>query len=329
MNTKQPGIFALMGAPWLAIGLSLFVAGCVNPHVKTDQGETLRAVEVKPTSELIERGRYLANHVAACMDCHSQRDWTKLAGPLLPATLGAGGQEYGKNYGLPGRVYGRNLTPAALKSWSDQELLVAITAGVNKLGKPLFPLMPFRNYHQMHLNDATAIIAYLRTLEPIARNVLPSKIPAPLKLALRIMPHRATLRTGTMTRTDVDNGRYLIQMAGCADCHTKRTMGYLVKHAPFAGGMAIRLGSGTVRSANITPDPETGIGRWSRQDFINRFKAYTPATYLAPTVQNGFNTIMPWTFYADMTEEDLGAIYAYLKTVKPVKKQVEVFTPQK
>ena len=78
------------------------------------------------------------------MDCHSQRDWTRLAGPLLPGMLGAGGQEYGKDYGLPGRFYGRNITPAALKTWSDAELLTAITAGVSKSGKPLFPLMPYR-----------------------------------------------------------------------------------------------------------------------------------------------------------------------------------------
>ena len=120
---------------------------CVRPVVRQSNGERVEAFQVQGTPALVDRGNYLANHVAACMDCHSQRDWTKLTGPILPGTLGAGGQEYGKNYGLPGRLYGRNLTPAALKEWTDQELLVAITTGVNRAGKPLFPLMPYPNYH--------------------------------------------------------------------------------------------------------------------------------------------------------------------------------------
>lgn len=309
--------------------IGLLLAGCIHPVVKTDNGKTLQTFEVKPTPALVTRGRYLANHVAACMDCHSQRDWTRLAGPLLPGTLGAGGQEYGKNYGLPGRFYGRNITPAALKTWSDAELLVAITAGVSKSGKPLFPLMPYRNYHQMHVHDATAIIAYLRTLEPVANTVPPSRVPPPLRLAMRMMPHRAVLRTDTVALSGVAYGRYLTQLAGCADCHTKRTMGNLVKKAPFAGGMAVSINGGTLRSANITPDVETGIGRWTRQDFINRFRAYNSTTHHAPAVAGGFNTVMPWTLYAGMTDADLGAIYAYLKTVRPVKHRVTVFTTRR
>lgn len=311
--------------------LAAIITGCVHPNVKTDRGERLTTFDVKTSPERVERGRYLTTHVAACMDCHSRRDWSRLAGPILPGTLGAGGQEYGKNYGLPGRYYGRNLTPAALKNWSDQELLVAITAGVDKRGKPLFPLMPYRNYHQMQVDDATAIIAYLRTLEPIVNDVPPSRTPVPLKLALRLMPHRAVLRTerrpGDMTTlSGVAYGRYLTQLAGCADCHTKRIGGNLAKQAPFAGGMAVRMEHGTVRSPNLTPDPETGIGRWSRADFLARFGAYDPATYKAPAVAGGFNTIMPWTLYAGMTDRDLGAIYDYLRTVKPVKNRVTTFT---
>jgi cytochrome c553 len=311
--------------PLLLIGLT----SCIHPKVKTDTGETVSSFEVKTTPALVERGRYLANHVAACMDCHSQRDWTRLAGPIIPRTLGAGGQEYGKNYGLPGRVYGRNLTPTALKNWSDQELLTAITTGVNQSGKPLFPLMPYQNYHQMRLSDATAIVAYLRILDPVTNQVPASHLPAPLRLAMRMMPHRATLRTDTASLTGAAYGQYLVQIAGCADCHTKRTMGKLVKKAPFAGGMSIRMNGGTLRSANITPDLETGLGSWSRRDFINRFQMYSPANYTSPVVQRGFNTVMPWTLYAGMTDADLGAIYDYLKTVRPVRNRVDVYTAQK
>ncbi|CCH55224.1 cytochrome c-related protein [Fibrisoma limi BUZ 3] len=299
---------------------------CVHPTVQTDKGESLRTITVKPTPARIERGRYLANHVAACLDCHSRRDWTRLAGPIKSGTLGAGGEEYGKNYGLPGRIYGRNLTPSALSDWTDGDLLVAITTGVNKQGKPLFPLMPYRNYHQMRLDDAVAIVAYLRTLDPIANDVPTARVPAPIRLGLRLMPHRAVLRTDTTALSGVAYGRYLTQMAGCADCHTRRIMGKLVAKAPFAGGMAVQVTGGVVQSANITPEPETGIGRWTQQDFINRFKAYDPTHFIAPSVGDGFNTVMPWTLYAGMTETDLGAIYDYLRTVPPVKHQVIVFS---
>lgn len=307
----------------------LLMAGCVHPRVRTDRGESLRLFEVKASPALVERGRYIANHVAACMDCHSQRDWTRLAGPILPGTLGAGGQEYGKNYGLPGRFYGRNLTPAALGNWSDGEILRAITAGVNREGKPLFPLMPFRNYHQMRLTDATAIIAYLRSLKPIPNNVPPAQTSAPVRLVMRMMPHRARLRTDTASLSDVARGQYLAQLAGCADCHTARTMGNLIQKAPFAGGMVLRINGGTLRSANITPDNETGIGRWSRQDFISRFRAHDPASHPAPVVDGGFNTVMPWSLYAGMTDTDLGAIYAYLQTLRPVRNRVMVFSAGK
>ncbi|MEZ4764059.1 MAG: hypothetical protein R3C26_13015 [Calditrichia bacterium] len=60
--------------------------------------------------------------------------------------------------------------------------------------------------------------------------------------------------------------------------------------------------------------------------FINRFKQYADSSYQSPVVSiNEFNTIMPWTMYAGMSEEDLGAIYAYLKTVSPVKNKVVGF----
>lgn len=321
--SKQP---ALLLVPLLFLAS---LANCVRPKVMQPNGKRLETFQVQSTPAQVERGKYLANHVAVCMDCHSQRDWTKLTGPVLPGTLGTGGQEYGKNYGLPGRVYGRNLTPAALKDWTDQELLTAITTGVDKSGKPLFPLMPYLNYHTMKQSDAAAIIAYLRTLPPVANDIPNSRIPAPVRLGMRLMPHRATLPPDSAAPAGVLYGQYLTRMAGCADCHTKRTLGKLIKKSPFAGGMPVNLFIGTLRSANITPDSLTGIGRWTKADFVGRFKAYEPAHFVALEVVGGFNTVMPWTLYAGMSEADLGAIYDYLRTVKPVRKRVVVYEAKK
>ncbi len=77
-----------------------------------------------------------------------------------------------------------------------------------------------------------------------------------------------------------------------------------------------------------SPDDETGIGKWTREDFIRRFKVQADSSYVVPVVSAGdFNTIMPWTMYANMTEEDLGAIYAYLTSLKPIENKVVKFTP--
>jgi hypothetical protein len=85
-----------------------------------------------------------------------------------------------------------------------------------------------------------------------------------------------------------------------------------------------------VRSSNISPDSETGIGTWTQEMFIARFKAYADSSYVPASVSPGeFNTIMPWTMYAKMKEEDLSAIYAFLETVKPIENQVEKFSAGK
>ncbi|GAB3272517.1 hypothetical protein GCM10027347_44210 [Larkinella harenae] len=306
--------------------VAVFLSCCVRPKAYSPVTGRIHTVQLATSQAQLERGRYLANHVAVCMDCHSKRDYNRLAGPVLSGTFGGGGAEFGKNYGLPGTYYAPNITPFALKDWTDTELLLAITAGVSKTGKPLFPLMPYANYGQMAEQDATAILAYLRTLEPVENTVPVSKATAPIKLALKMMPHKARLQPMPAEKEDVSYGKYLVTMAGCADCHTKRSMGGLTKKAAFAGGTEIKLSAGTLRTANITPDAETGIGSWTKNDFIRRFKTYDPATFDAPQTGDGFNTVMPWSMYAGMSEQDLGAIYDYLKTVKPVRRKVEVFS---
>ena len=83
---------------------------------------------------------------------------------------------------------------------------------------------------------------------------------------------------------------------------------------------------GACRAANITPDLETGIGSWSKDMFIKRFKFYENNDSL--DVKHGeINSEMPWSIYSRMTEEDLGSIYDYLRTVNPVKNKVSHFVP--
>ena len=88
------------------------------------------------------------------------------------------------------------------------------------------------------------------------------------------------------------------------------------------------LPTGIVRSSNITPDKETGIGNWTEEMFVNRFKAHADSLFIPVEVSDGFNTAMPWTMYAKMDEDDLKAIYAYLQSLEPQKKQVLRFSPK-
>jgi hypothetical protein len=83
-----------------------------------------------------------------------------------------------------------------------------------------------------------------------------------------------------------------------------------------------------VRSANITPDEETGIGTWTEERFVHQFKSHEAKTFeTAPKAVQASFTIMGWIDYSRMEEGDLRAIYAYLRTLKPVHNPVERHPP--
>lgn len=284
-------------------------------------------VKIQATRERIERGRYLANHVTLCMDCHSSRDWTRFTGPLIPGTEGRGGERFDHTIGVPGTVYARNITPYNLKNWTDGEISRLIATGVTKDGRVLFPLMPYPNYSLMSEEDIYSIVAYIRTLKPIESSFPDSELDFPLNFIVKTIPQPYVARKAPDKSNSVEYGKYLVSIAACADCHTPREKGEFIKGMDFAGGTSMKVPWGTVRPANITPDMETGIGSWKKSDFIRRFKAFASDSSMGKVNKNEFNTIMPWSFFAGMTEEDLGAIYDYLRTVKPVRNQVIRFSP--
>ncbi|TGK61780.1 cytochrome C [Leptospira wolffii] len=272
----------------------------------------------------IERGRYLANHVNACIDCHSTRDWKKFSGPLLPETVGEGGEVFDQKLGFPGSFVAPNITPAALSSWTDGEILRAISSGISKDGRPLFPVMPHPAYGQMDKEDLISLIAYLRTLKPIEKPNGVSKADFPFNLILRTIPSPASFGVRPEKEDKIAMGKYLFTAAACSECHTKQDKGKPIAGMELAGGFEFPLSNGTlVKSANITPDKETGIGLWTEKEFVHRFKSMEIPKYKPHEVKDGeLQTIMPWTMYAGMTEEDLAAIYAYLRTVKPISNKI-------
>lgn len=284
-------------------------------------------IRVEVTPERVARGKYLATNVAVCMDCHSQRNWSVYAGPIKEGTFGGGGEKFGKEIEFPGTLYSKNITPYALNTWTDGEIFRAITTGENKDGKALFPLMGYLGYGKMDKEDVYCIVAYLRTL-PVIKNDIPEReLDFPVNFIVNTIPAKATLSIKPDMNNNIEYGRYLITIANCVECHSKVDKGKRIAGTEFGGGRRFNFPNGTVAtSPNITPDKETGIGNWSEEIFIQKFKQFSDSAYHAQQVNpNDFNTPMPWLMYAGMTRKDLGAIYAYLKTVKPIKNNVEKF----
>ncbi|MNF22635.1 Alcohol dehydrogenase cytochrome c subunit precursor [compost metagenome] len=284
-------------------------------------------INIERTAKRLERGKYLATSVSVCMDCHSTRDWNKFSGPLVDGTLGKGGEVFNQKFGFPGIFYSKNITPAGIGNWTDGELLRAIASGVNKSGKALFPVMPHAHFGKMDREDVYSIIVYLRSLQPIENQIPDSEPDFPMNFIINTIPLKAEFSKIPNKSDAVAYGSYLFNAASCSECHSKQEKGKPIAGMELAGGFEFQMPTGgIVRSTNITQDKETGIGNWSEEDFVSRFKAYADSSYVPNKIEKGtFNTVMPWMMYGKMEPEDLKAIFAYLKTIKPIKNNVVKF----
>jgi mono/diheme cytochrome c family protein len=289
------------------------------------------SLNISKSPERIARGNYLANSVASCMDCHSTRDWTKFSGPLVSGTLGKGGEKFDRKFGFPGEYYSRNITPAGIDKYTDGELYRVITTGVTKEGRAMFPVMPYTHYAKMDTEDIYSIIAYLRSITPIENSVPESVSDFPMNIIINTIPQKASPEKRPDANNTVAYGAYLVNAAGCNECHTKAKNGQIIKELEYAGGRAFKMPDGSeIQSSNITSDKKTGIGEWTKEMFVNRFRAYADSGYVPHTVAAGaVNTIMPWTMYGTMTPADLSAIYEYLQSLAPISMAITKHTPAK
>jgi len=308
----------------------LIIAGLVYFNLSFPKGEPVPNVKVDITPSRVARGEYLVRHLVGCLDCHSERDWTKYAGPIIPGTEGKGGEVFDEEtVGVPGTLYAKNITPMGIGNWTDGELIRGITTGVSKDGTALFPIMPYQDFNYLRQEDLYSIVAYLRTLKPI-QNTTPNRhLNFPMNLIVKTIPLANYDPGKPIDKSDtIAYGEYLTTIAGCGDCHTRLDKGVPIKGMEFAGGMAFKLPAGIVRSANITPDDETGIGKWTEEQFIQHFKSFSSdSSHNIHVESNQYNTVMPMASFAGITEGDLGAMYSYLKTLSPVRNQVVRFTP--
>lgn len=282
------------------------------------------------TATRIGRGRYLTETVGSCMHCHSQRDFTQFAGPIKEETKGMGGVSYPKF----GKLFSSNITPdsaTGIGAWTDDEIARAISQGIAKDGDTLSPIMPYYEYNKMCREDIYSIVAYLRTLKPIV-NPLPKhelKVPASID---RQVYEFVPIENNQLPDPSniIESGKYLAAVGACVSCHTPKTEDdHFITDSLYAGGdmMGQKFGF-HVNSSNITPDSTTGIGNWAENVFVDKFKSFRDP-YMYNFDPGKHNTLMPWTLLGQMKEEDIKAIYAYLRTLPPAKHTVEKWPEKK
>jgi mono/diheme cytochrome c family protein len=313
---------ALRVVLWIVTVFAVVVlGGLVYLGLAYPKKQDARGITIEATPELVARGDYLFNQVAACVVCHTPHEPSVSGGLVDPGRIGEGGVPF--PLGSAGTLYSKNVTPSALGEWTDGEIVRALRDGVSAKGAPLFPLMPYFNYRQLSERDIHALVAYMRTLPPRPSDVPDRELGFPMRLIVRMMPGPAGPYPEEPSRVDVvEYGRYLVTAASCADCHSPSDRGQPIPGRELSGGNPFPTGDGWVaRSANITPDSATGIGAWTRERFVGAFKSRATGS-AGPSEAAERRSPMPWITYAGMTEEDLGAIYDYLRTVEPVRNEV-------
>lgn len=283
---------------------------------------------VDATPALVERGRYLTINVLQCVDCHSVRDWTLYGGPPVEP-VGAGrpcmdkntptaGVNVGQEY-FPGVLCIRNITQdgdTGIGAWTNGEIVRAVREGVDRNGKGLFPIMPYFIYRNLADQDMRAVLAYLRTM-PAVSSIRPEKqIDFPMSALVHFWPEPVTREIVAPDPSDtVAYGEYLSRIARCEFCHTPRNPqsmdGFEGRH--LAGGMPFFLNGKVMYSMNLTPH-ESGLGSWTKEQFIARFKEFETPVPVPPEA----NTLMNWNAFAGMTEQDLSALWDYFQSVTPV-----------
>lgn len=270
------------------------------------------------TAGRLARGRYLVESVGRCFDCHSELD---RHGKVIAALRGAGRilPAAESKIALPEFLVCPNITPdrqTGAGDWSDAQLERAIRHGIGHDGRTLLPFMPFWAFRSLTDEDLASIVVYLRSI-PAVRHALPQRNvakvdPQPNWLLAAQPPAVAASASPEQRR-----GEYLVRIGHCTGCHTanKKGGGVLL----LGGGIVFVRPWGTVASANVTPDP-SGIGYYDEEQFVRTIRTgHVGARPLSPT--------MPWRFLRHLRDDDLEAIYMYLRTLPPVQHRVDNTEP--
>jgi mono/diheme cytochrome c family protein len=303
---------------WTGILLLLLVLGLVTA-VMLRQNRRFEApypeISASADSAVIAHGKYLFQGPAHCLDCHSSMEDVEKVNQGV-AVLPKGGRVWNLPIGV---ITVPNITSdkeTGIGARSDKEIARALRYGVSHDGHALFDMMPFHNTSD---EDLVAIISYLRTL-PAARNQVVTFQPNAIGKILNAFvfkPVGPDRQVPASVKRDSSAlyGEYLAtSIANCKGCHTNRDLKTGAYIGPeYAGGFRMPIDGTTdefMVTCNLTPDSETGrIADWTQEQFIARFRGGKRI----PTSH------MPWGPFKSFSDSDLKAIYAFLKTVKPVK----------
>lgn len=289
-------------------------------YVLSPRSRAAPNVTAQATPEVVARGKYLVNHVAACIGCHSPVQEDKPGDPPVEGRIGAG-RDFG-NWGpdVPFRLRAPNLTPdkeTGIGAMTDGEVIRAMREGIGRDGRALFPQMPYVTYAQtLSDDDALAIVAYLRTLPPIKNDPGRTEIKFPVSMFIRGVPKplEGAPPKPPAPSDKLARGKWLLDVCSCHDCHDSvNSKMQKLAGKGLAGGMKFPLpgGKGVSIAPNITPDKATGIGAYSDDDLRRVFDEGKSKTGRALYT-------MPWSYYGGMTKEDKEALIAALREVPAV-----------
>lgn len=272
------------------------------------------------TPERLARGRYLVVGLVGCETCHSPKDWKTHGAPNMPGMELAG--QLLPVPGLPGTVVASNLTPdpeTGAASWSDDQIARAIREGVAHDGRTIFPMMPYEAYRMLSDEDLASIVVYIRSLAPVRNPLPPTKVDFPVNYLIRGVPQPLTTPVSgpSPQASPVERGKYLVSV-GCG-CHIAADQKGPIRGLEYGGGEHLEGPWGNVTSANITPDA-SGISYYDEATFIQVMRTgYVKARKLS--------SIMPFGEFANLNDDDLKAMFAYLRTLPPVKHRVDNSLP--
>lgn len=309
----------------------------------------------------IARGQRLAD-VMLCAMCHSPMTLDGGLQMFNPTLRLTGGVKVVAP--PDGTFFSKNLTPdleTGIGAWSFTELANAITKGIGRDGRGL-RVMPSHYYRDISNDDLNALIAYLRSVPPVKKSIptntemaAADKIAAGVRLLMPFMDwpsqdwyygdfraqptdgatakvpqpsvqkHDPLVVQPTRTSPEIEQGKHLVTVAACAFCHTPVGMFGQNQKLALTGGFKVEDPvCGTVYSKNLTPDPDTGLGRWSDEEVVRaiRHGVAKDNRVLCPT-------IMPWQAYAKFTDAEVKAIVTYLRAIPSVRREIPATTAVK
>jgi mono/diheme cytochrome c family protein len=279
------------GKLWLAVLAAAITAAATSVHAQAP----------------LERGRYLVEGILTCGNCHTPRG---PKGVLDTANRHAGGPQVWETAEY--RVRPSNITPdkdSGIGGWSAAQVTAAMRDGKRPNGQQISPQMPYPFYKIFTPADLDAVVAYIQSIPPVSR-----KVEAPVykvkQMVVDVPPGAEKPMPESALKDPVKRGFYLASIGHCMECHTPMANGRRdFKNALGTGGEKFEGPWGVTVARNITPHKEIGIGAWS-DDEIKR--AITKGVR-----KDGFRLRPPMGFdwYATMTDADLSAIVAYLRTI--------------